>query len=124
MEDLSKFDLMQLVRRAIELHNPKEALQLDNLTEYITISTEGGSLTDLGVDLDVNKVSFSAETSTEVTFTDKDLVPYTHKASEFGKTWIVLNQRGILGSLLTKAYDDLILAIKNQVPHELKNKVK
>lgn len=124
MEDLSKLDLMQLVKRAISLRDKNETLQVDFLTEYITISTEGSSLEDPTVDLDVNKVSFLSNSAEEVIFLDKDKIPYPHKVKDFGSKWIVLNQRGILGSLITKAYDDLIAAIQNQVPHHLKDKVK
>lgn len=125
MQDLSKLDLMGLVRQAISLFNKeKDKIELDFLSEYLTISTEGLSLTDPTVDLDVNKVRFSGETQEDITFIDVDLLPFVYKVSDYGERWIYLNQKGILGSLITKAYDDLILAIKNQVPHHLKDKVK
>lgn len=124
MEDLTKLDLMQLTRRAISLHNPNEKLQLDFLSEYITITTDGDSLQNPSVDLDVNKAFFSGETESSVTFTDLDKQVFNYPSSDYGKKWIVLNQKGILGSLVTKAYDDLIKAIKNQVPHHLRDQVK
>lgn len=125
MQDLSKLDLMQLVRRAIELHDPaRDRLQLDSLSQYITVSTEGTSLQDLRSELDVNKASFTGEDAYSVSFTGVDKMVYNYKDEEYGGKWIVLDQRGILGSLVTKGYDDLIESIKNQVPHHLRDKVK
>lgn len=135
--DYSNLDLNQLAIEAIARHDITSKLEVSALSEYITIersitSTPEGEqpktvsveLSNLGADLDINKVRYLAETVEEVSFIDKDNQVFSYPAKTFGKNWIIVDQKGILGSLLTKAYDDLIKSIQNQVPHHLRDKVK
>jgi len=124
MDNFLNLDLMQLAKKAIELHPKDSTPQLSSLSKYVTISTEGVSLTDPTVDLDVNKVKFVGEGLDSISFADKDSEVYSYKTLEFGTRWILLEESGVLGSLVSQSYDDLLKALAGQLPHHLKNKIK
>lgn len=115
---------MQLVMKVVS--DNKDTVPpspLSFLNRYIIIITQEDNLTTC-TERDVEKVTFSSQQGSDVIFLDSHKNSIVCKEADYGKKWLLINQDSIYGTLLSKAYDDLLSAIRGSLPHHLRDKVK
>ena len=118
-----RMDLQNLVLKTIKEKLFMDPPLLSSLLRYILIATEQADLVS-SEEHDINKVSYLAQQGDMITFVEEDKQEYYYNIKDYGKKWALVDQTTILGGTLVQAYDELIQAIRNNVPHHLKDKVK
>jgi len=115
-------DLIQFLKECFP--NAEDAPQLSFFGEYIFLSTDEPDFLNSN-EQDIEKVYLvSTKLDGEVAFRSKNASEIiVRNTSTWKKSWAVFDTKSILGCLLDKEYEDLVKAIQEQLPPELKGKV-
>lgn len=115
-------DLIQFLKESFP--NAEDTPQISMFGEYIFLSTEESDFLNSN-EQDIEKVYLvSTKLDGEVAFRSKNSSEIiVRNTSNWKKSWVVFDTSSVLGCVLNAEYEDLVKAIQEQLPPELKGKV-
>lgn len=117
-----KFDIQKLVRE--NFRNAGDTPELTSLAVYMLLYTVEEEDFLLAETQDIDRCTFIGDREDEYLFKDPNdnIIPL--KKSEYKAKWVAINSKSINGTVLEAAYEELAYMIQNQLPPQLKDKIK
>lgn len=117
-----KFNIQKLMRENFK--SAPEEPELTSLATYILIHTSEDSEFLLAETQDIDRCTFVGDQEEVFLFKEPNgnIVPC--KKNEYKNKWVAINTQSINGTMLEAAYEELAYMIQNQLPPQLKDKIK
>ena len=117
-----KFDIQKLMRENFK--SAPEQPELTSLAVYMLIHTSEDEEYLLAETQDIDRCTFVGDQEDVFLFKEPNGQIIPCKKADYKKKWVAVNAQSINGTVLEAAYEEVAYMIQNQLPPQLKDKIK